>query len=186
MYLLAAMVRASSAAPLIVLLVLPRAAAFSTLSLPPLRQSSSQRGPTRRCALPTSGLATEDLIPVIFAGALATSAGLLQYSLSAGETGISAYLSKEKANNPFYNYRKSARPASRRSGEPRLAAGGDGDEDWAPIPLLSVENAGPIAILLTVFLFLGLATLPRETLPPLVQQLIPLVLGRQYAAPPPS
>lgn len=79
--------------------------------------------------------------------------------------------------------------AAGRSGEPRMCAGGDGDDKepipWdGPAPLLSAANAGPLAILAVVFLFQGLAALPREDLPPIIQQLIPLVLGRQFGAPP--
>ena len=47
--------------------------------------------------------------------------------------------------------------------------------------VFSKENAGPWVILITVFIFEGLAALPRESLPPVVQQAIPLVLGRQYS-----
>ena len=50
--------------------------------------------------------------------------------------------------------------------------------------VFSPENAGPWAILIVVFVFEGLALLPRESLPPLLQQAIPLVLGEQYARPP--
>ena len=158
-----------------------RSALVSALRLPP-RSSSTQR---RARAAPSivAGMATEDLIPVVFAVLLTGAAGFLQYSLSAGEKGISAFLSKEKADNPFYNYKKTSR--SSRSGEPRLSAE-EGEKEWKPIPLFSPENAGPFAILLVTFVFLGLSSLPRETLPPLVQQLIPLVLGRQYAVPPTS
>lgn len=79
--------------------------------------------------------------------------------------------------------------AGGRSGEPRMCTGGDGDDKeqipWdGPAPLLSAANAGPLAILAVVFLCQGLAGLPREDLPPIVQQLIPLVLGRQFDAPP--
>lgn len=77
-----------------------------------------------------------------------------------------------------------------RLGQPRgcrvsLSAGGE-DEEWRAPALLSLENAGPFAIIFVVFACFGLATLPRETLPPILQQLIPLVLGKQFAIPPPG
>ena len=72
-----------------------------------------------------------------------------------------------------------------RLGQPRLSAG-DEDEEWRAPALLSLENAGPFAIIFVVFACFGLATLPRETLPPILQQLIPLVLGKQFAIPPPG
>lgn len=51
--------------------------------------------------------------------------------------------------------------------------------------LFGPENAGPWLILVVVWGFLGLvAVVPREQLPPVIQQLIPLVLGRQYGLPP--
>jgi hypothetical protein len=53
---------------------------------------------------------------VIAAVVLTAAAGLLQYSVSAGDRGINAYLSKEKGENPFYNYRSSRPPAQ---GRPR-------------------------------------------------------------------
>ena len=59
------------------------------------------------------------------------------------------------------------------------------DLEWTK-KLFTVKNAAPWLILVVVIAFEGLATLPRESLPPLLQQLLPLVLGRQYAAPPPS
>ena len=72
-----------------------------------------------------------------------------------------------------------------RLGQPCLSAG-DEDEEWRAPALLSLENAGPFAIIFVVFACFGLATLPRETLPPILQQLIPLVLGKQFAIPPPG
>jgi hypothetical protein len=74
---------------------------------------------------------------------------------------------------------------ARRLGQPRLSAN-DEDEEWRAPALLSPENAGPFAILFVVFACFGLATLPRETLPPILQQIIPLVLGKQFAIPPPG
>jgi hypothetical protein len=51
--------------------------------------------------------------------------------------------------------------------------------------LFGPENAGPWLILVVVWGFLALiAVVPREDLPPFVQDLIPLVLGRQYGLPP--
>ena len=72
-----------------------------------------------------------------------------------------------------------------RLGQPHLSAS-DSDEEWQPPQLFSLENAGPFALIFVVFACLGLATLPRDTLPPILQQLIPLVLGKQYAVPPPG
>ena len=65
-----------------------------------------------------------------------------------------------------------------------MRAGGDGEEEPWRIKVFSPENAGPWAILVVVIVFEGLAVLPRDQLPPLLQDLIPLVLGKQYAAPP--
>ena len=47
--------------------------------------------------------AFEDGAIVFAAAALATAAGALQYSVSAGDKGISAFLGKEKSVNPFYS-----------------------------------------------------------------------------------
>lgn len=100
------------------LLVLTEASAFARLPRP--REGSSicrAAGCTRqRQAVPQAGLATADLVPVIAAVMLTAAAGLLQYSVSAGDRGINAYLSKEKGENPFYNYRSSRPPAQ---GRPR-------------------------------------------------------------------
>lgn len=46
---------------------------------------------------------------VAAAAALAAGAGLLQYSVSAGDQGLNAFLGKEKAENPFYQ--KNFKPA---------------------------------------------------------------------------
>ena len=105
---------------LLVLLVLPEASAFAQLPRPH-EGSCRAAGCTRqlqaaRVAVPQAGLATADLVPVIAAVVLTAAAGLLQYSVSAGDRGINAYLSKEKGENPFYNYRSSRPPAQ---GRPR-------------------------------------------------------------------
>ena len=109
---------------LLMLLVLTEASAFARLPRP----HEASRGLTRaagctrqrqavpRVAVPQAGLATADLVPVIAAVVLTAAAGLLQYSVSAGDRGINAYLSKEKGENPFYNYRSSRPPAQ---GRPR-------------------------------------------------------------------
>ena len=108
----------------VALMVLPSASAFALL---PCRTAGCDRqlaGTTAGCArqhaariaVPHAGLATEDLVPVIAAVVLTAAAGLLQYSVSAGDRGINAYLSKEKGENPFYNYRSSRPPAQ---GRPR-------------------------------------------------------------------
>ena len=85
--------------------------------------------------------------------------------------------------SPEHHQCPSAAPS--RLGQPRLSAG-DENEEWRAPALLSLENAGPFAIIFVVFACFGLATLPRETLPPILQQLIPLVLGKQFAVPPPG
>ena len=60
----------------------------------------------------------------------------------------------------------------------------DYDRDWAK-RIFTPENAGPWLILITV---LGLevynAAVPVEDMPPLLQQIIPTVLGSQYQRPP--
>ncbi len=49
-------------------------------------------------------------------GAVAAAAGALQYSVSAGDRGISAFLGKEKAVNPFYTTaRTTARATQQRA-----------------------------------------------------------------------
>ena len=101
------------------LLVLTEASAFARLPRPHegCRMMTRAAGCTRqRQAVPQAGLATADLVPVIAAVVLTAAAGLLQYSVSAGDRGINAYLSKEKGENPFYNYRSSRPPAQ---GRPR-------------------------------------------------------------------
>ena len=112
-------------ARLVLLLVLPEASAFAQLPRPhvdPCRAASCTRElpvavrKRHRVAVPQAGLATADLVPVIAAVVLTAAAGLLQYSVSAGDRGINAYLSKEKGENPFYNYRSSRPPAQ---GRPR-------------------------------------------------------------------
>ena len=122
--------RTTLARLLVWLLVLPVASAFAQLGCGSLQQHQAAgctrqaAGCTRqaqaaRFAVPQAGLATEDLVPVIAAVVLTAAAGLLQYSVSAGDRGINAYLSKEKGENPFYNYRSSRPPAQgrRRPGE---------------------------------------------------------------------
>ena len=99
---------------LVWLLVFPQASAFARQL--PQAGTSRAAGCTRqaqaaRFAVPQAGIATEDLVPVIAAVVLTAAAGLLQYSVSAGDRGINAYLSKEKGENPFYNYRSSRPPA---------------------------------------------------------------------------
>ena len=47
-------------------------------------------------------VAFDDGAVVLTAAALACAAGALQYSVSSGDKGISAFLSKEKRENPFY------------------------------------------------------------------------------------
>mgnify|MGYP001171654403 CR=1 FL=1 len=108
---------------LLMLLVLTEASAFARLPRPHEGSTVGPRGAagcTRqrqaRVAVPQAGLATADLVPVIAAVVLTAAAGLLQYSVSAGDRGINAYLSKEKGENPFYNYRSSRPPAQ---GRPR-------------------------------------------------------------------
>ena len=105
------------------LVVLPSAqSAFAQLPRPhegPCRAGGgAQQRQAARVAVPSAGLATEDLIPVIAAGVLTAAAGLLQYSVSADDKGISAYLGKEKGQNPFYNYR-SSRPTTQGRPRPR-------------------------------------------------------------------
>ena len=63
-----------------------------------------------------------------------------------------------------------------------MKAGG-GDKDWTS-KIFTPENAGPWLILLVTLAFECLAVLPRESLPPFLQELIPLVLGSQYSRPP--
>jgi hypothetical protein len=118
--------RATLARLLVWLLVLPEVAvAFAQLPRPGTCSSRAAgctqqaRAQAARFAVPQAGLATEDLVPVIAAVVLTAAAGLLQYSVSAGDRGINAYLSKEKGENPFYNYRSSRPPAPgrRRPGE---------------------------------------------------------------------
>ena len=105
---------------LLMLLVLTEASAFARLPRPHEGSHCRAAGCTRqrqaRVAVPQAGLATADLVPVIAAVVLTAAAGLLQYSVSAGDRGINAYLSKEKGENPFYNYRSSRPPAQ---GRPR-------------------------------------------------------------------
>lgn len=76
--------------------------------------------------------------------------------------------------------------AASRSRPLTMLAGKDTNE-WQS-RIFSPENAGPWAILIVVLLFEGLALadrlLPPDSLPPFVQQIIPLVLGSQYAPPP--
>lgn len=57
-------------------------------------------------------------------------------------------------------------------------------EEFKPPPVFSAVNAGPIAILVVIFTFQLLALQPRDSLPPIVQDLIPIVLGKQFALPP--
>ena len=106
---------------LLMLLVLTEASAFARLPRPHegscrAAGCTRQRQAVPRVAVPQAGLATADLVPVIAAVVLTAAAGLLQYSVSAGDRGINAYLSKEKSENPFYNYRSSRPPAQ---GRPR-------------------------------------------------------------------
>ena len=56
---------------------------------------------------------SEDAAPVLAAALLAGAAGYLQYSVSAGEKGLNAFLMKEKSENPFYqdNF-KTAKPST--------------------------------------------------------------------------
>ena len=57
-------------------------------------------------------------------------------------------------------------------------------EEFKPPPVFSAVNAGPIAILVVIFTFQLLALQPRDSLPPIVQDLIPIVLGKQFAVTP--
>ena len=64
-------------------------------------------GPVARSPPPHSARsppprAFDDGAIVIAAAGLAAAAGLLQYSVSAGDQGINAFLGKEKRDNPFY------------------------------------------------------------------------------------
>jgi len=56
-------------------------------------------GVRRRSAPPA---AFDDTAFVVAAGTILAAAGYLQYSLSAGEQGLNAFLMKEKSQNPFY------------------------------------------------------------------------------------
>ena len=58
------------------------------------------RPPQPRAAAPTA-LISDGAI-VFAAACLAAAAGYLQYSVSAGDKGINAFLMKEKSENPFY------------------------------------------------------------------------------------
>ena len=57
------------------------------------------RGAPPRAPAPT---ALSDGAIVFAAVCLAAAAGMLQYSVSAGDKGINAFLMKEKGENPFY------------------------------------------------------------------------------------
>ena len=88
------------------------------VSLPtqPSLQGSLQGPPSPRCrcAAPIARLPPEDALALGATAVILVGAGLLQLSVTAGERGIGAYLSKEKAQNPFYNYKSARRPRVRR------------------------------------------------------------------------
>ena len=80
---------------------------------PLLLLSARPNAPAPR-APPASASAIEigDVIFVATALGLAGAAGYLQYSLSAGDKGLNAFLMKEKSENPFYkeDFKSDARP----------------------------------------------------------------------------
>lgn len=77
----------------------------ATAPLRPLPNAAMPSAPRRamaerrRCGAPA---AFEDGVAVTFALTAAAAAGYLQYSLSSGEKGLSAFLMKEAKDNPFY------------------------------------------------------------------------------------
>ena len=59
--------------------------------------------PHTRAPRTPSPIAFDDAPIVLAAAGLAAAAGVLQYSVSAGDKGLNAFLTKEKMNNPFYS-----------------------------------------------------------------------------------
>ena len=80
-------------------------------------QSSACRSPA-----PVARLPPEDALALAATAVILAGAGLLQAQVTGGERGIGAYLSKEKAQNPFYNYKSARTPRAARQ---------DGDDDDA-------------------------------------------------------
>ena len=83
--------------------------------------------------------------------------------------------------------RSSAQPVeeskpSARSSPVSMMAKQDDPEEWKPPGIFSAQNAGPFAILIIVGAFQALLPI-RDQLPVWLQDLIPLVLGRQAAPP---
>ena len=89
--------RPSHKQPLLLLIMIP--AALNAVLLLPAVPGSSPRATAPRCELAIPS----DAAFVVAALALAGGAGLLQYSVSAGDKGINAFLMKEKSSNPFYD-----------------------------------------------------------------------------------
>ena len=64
-----------------------------------------------------------------------------------------------------------------------MMAQDDGDEEeWKPPSIFSAQNAGPFLILIVIGVVQSLLPI-RESLPMWVQEIIPVVLGRQAAPP---
>ena len=62
-----------------------------------------------RSPAPVARMPPEDALALGATAVILLGAGLLQAQVTGGERGIGAYLSKEKAQNPFYNYKTAAR-----------------------------------------------------------------------------
>lgn len=79
---------------LVLFLVSPSSHAL-IISHHPVKAAARRRVP--------SPVAIDDGVVVLAAAALMAAAGALQYSVSAGDKGINAFLMKEKSSNPYYS-----------------------------------------------------------------------------------
>ena len=76
------------------------------------------------------------------------------------------------------------RPSAARSTTVSMMAQDDGgdDEEWKAPSIFSAQNAAPFAVLIIIGTFQALLPI-RDQLPVWLQDLIPIVLGRQAAPP---
>jgi hypothetical protein len=85
----------------------------------------------------------------------------------------------KKSAKPAEAEASSAQPAARSAPAAMMAKD---PEEFQPPGVFSAKNAGPFAILIIVGVFQGLLPI-RDSLPVWLQDLIPVVLGRQAAPP---
>ena len=83
----------------------------------------------------------------------------------------------KRSTEPVQAEEKTVKPAARSASVTMMA---QEDPEWKPPAIFSAQNAAPFAILLIVGIFQGLLPF-RDSLPIWLQDLIPVVLGRQAA-----